>query len=377
MMNLNLATYKRIAGLSLIELLIGMLISSLLLVGVSSLYFSSRETDRFTNELSRIQESGRLAIDFLAKDIRMVGYQGCMDPATIAVSIQADFPPTTDFFSTALMGFEVEDNNWVSADVVDGDGVIQVNNGGYYLGQAFVADALIGSDVLTIQGTTSANTEVVQNMAASNEPVLINDNDLDFSSGDIAVIADCQNADMFRITADPNAGGILNLAHDGSANDTDSFTAPYTTDARVMRFESVLYFVADTGRTSEKGAQINALYRATDTMVNAATPVFLIEELIEGIDNMQILYGERIQASGNFRYVPADQVGDMRFVESIKLGLLVSGTLDVLPEPDDASYLLPGETIEPEGTEGAAATFDSDRRLRRDFVTTINLRNRR
>ena len=83
----GLSTLKRMSGLSLIELMIGLVISSILMIGVSNIYFNSRESDTFTNELSRIQETGRQAIDFLARDIRMAGYQGCMDPATVAVNI--------------------------------------------------------------------------------------------------------------------------------------------------------------------------------------------------------------------------------------------------------------------------------------------------
>jgi len=113
---------RAMKGLSLIELLIGITISSLLLLGVSSIYLNSRQTDQFTSELSRIQESGRHAVEFLARDIRMAGYQGCLDPATVAVTIIANNPPTTDFFATALRGFEVPDGSW--ADCTEFDGTV-------------------------------------------------------------------------------------------------------------------------------------------------------------------------------------------------------------------------------------------------------------
>ena len=368
---------NRMAGLSLIELMIGMTISSLLLIGVSSIYFNSRETDKFTSELSRIQETGRHAVDFLARDIRMAGYQGCMDPASIAVNIIARNPPTEDFFNSALIGFEVTSSAWAQNNLVDpitGD-IIQ-NRGEYFKDEDFVENALVGSDVIAIQGTTVANAQLTGNMAASNANIQITNNDMGFEQNDIVVIADCQNADMFRITNNPNAGAQVTLAHAVGSNTDNRLSAPYTDDASIMSFESVIYFVADTGRTTEKGTAINALYRASDNMSDTANPSFTVEELIEGVDNMQILYGERL-ATGNFRYVPADQVNDMQLVESIQLGMLISGTTDVLPANDTATYILPGENIQPESKANAPVTYATDRRLRREFSLTINLRNRR
>ncbi|KZZ47723.1 hypothetical protein A3755_14560 [Oleiphilus sp. HI0085] len=144
--------------------------------------------------------------------------------------------------------------------------------------------------------------------------------------------------------------------------------------------------MANTGRTTETGVPINALFRAKDKMVNKANPEFDVEELIEGIDSMQILYGElnsdpqHVTADGEvisgLRYVTADNVTDMKYVKSIQLGLLVSGSREVLTNNDDATYILPGEEIQPEGKFGSTVTYEPDRRLRREFSQTIQLRNR-
>ena len=65
---------KQQHGLSLIELLIAMALGLLLTVGALQMMLSSQGLYRTTDSLSRIQESGRFALDFLAKDIRMGGY---------------------------------------------------------------------------------------------------------------------------------------------------------------------------------------------------------------------------------------------------------------------------------------------------------------
>ena len=348
-------------GLSIVELLVALAISSILLLGMSSIYLDSRKTDKLGTALSRIQETGRFAINFLAKDIRMAGYQGCMDPNSLQINIIADNPPTTNLFDTALRGYEVGDNTWANGEEFDNT--------------AIESTALVGSDVIAIQKASVADTELTGNMGTNNANIQITTNPMGFEQNDIVVIADCENADMFRISNNPSTGNIT-LAHADNVNSTPKLSTPYNEGASIMFFESIAYFVADTGRTNTRGDAINALYRQSDTLSNTATSSFVIDELVEGVDSLQILYGERL-ASGNIHYVPADEVGDMLLVESIRLGLLVSSIDRVQEADDNLSYELPGETIAPVGAAGAVVTHAIDQRIRRDFSVTINLRNRR
>lgn len=58
-------------GFSLIELMIAMLIGSLLLVGLVSLFGTTSSVNRLENGLARAQENGRFALAMIASDIRM------------------------------------------------------------------------------------------------------------------------------------------------------------------------------------------------------------------------------------------------------------------------------------------------------------------
>jgi len=64
-------------GLSLIELMVALLISSILLLGVLQLFGSSSQTSRSANALARLQENGRLAMDLIAHEARRTGFNGC------------------------------------------------------------------------------------------------------------------------------------------------------------------------------------------------------------------------------------------------------------------------------------------------------------
>lgn len=90
----NVAAQK---GLSLVELLVALALSATLIVGIFTVYMDSSQTSRLSTSLARIQESARIGVDILARDLRMVGFQGCADPDDVTMNVIADNPPTSDF----------------------------------------------------------------------------------------------------------------------------------------------------------------------------------------------------------------------------------------------------------------------------------------
>jgi len=357
---------KSVKGLTLVELMVALALSSVLILGVITVYFDARSTDKIGNALARIQETGRFSIDFLAKDIRMAGYQGCIDPETLQVNIIANNPPTTSLFQSALRGFEVDDRNW--ADGLEFDGT------------TIETQAKLNTSVISIQRASTTDTELTGNMRANNANVQITTNSAGFQQGDVVIIADCENADMFRISSTPNendsnGNSHITLAHANNVNTDNKLSTLYDESANVMSFQSLTYYVGDTGRTNTQGDTIYALYRQVDQLNNSASRTFDIQELVEGVDSMKVTYGERL-ATGNLRYVPVEDVTEMANVESIRLGLLIASNDYALPSPDNQTYELPGLTISPEGTAGATETHEINTRVRRVFTSTINLRNR-
>ncbi len=88
------------------------------------------------------------------------------------------------------------------------------------------------------------------------------------------------------------------------------------------------------------------------------------EELIEGVEGMQILYGEDTDNDSNSdRFLSADQV-DMEEVVAVRISILLQSITDALTTGSQ-SYTFNGTTVTP-----------TDHRVRRVFTTTIALRNR-
>ncbi|MEH6473793.1 MAG: prepilin-type N-terminal cleavage/methylation domain-containing protein, partial [Halopseudomonas sp.] len=111
-MNTTQSTMNKQRGLSLIELMIAMVISSFLMLGVFEVFIGSSGTDRISHAFARVQENGRLAIDILTRNLRMTGYQGCIDPELIDMNIIANDPPTTDLTNESIRGWKAGDTDW-------------------------------------------------------------------------------------------------------------------------------------------------------------------------------------------------------------------------------------------------------------------------
>ncbi len=348
------------AGLSLVELMIALALSASLILGIFTVYMDSNQTSRMSSSLARIQEGGRIATEIMARDMRMVGFQGCADPDDVTMNIIADNPPTNDFFATNLRGWEVTAADWADGTEFDGTPI--------------EASALIGSDVVAVQRGETVDIEVTGNMSATNANIQVAGTDTDrFSQNGIVLISDCESADLFRISSNPSSG---TWAHAQNVNSSNRLSQAYNESARIFQFTSSVYFVADTGRDDAQGNDIRALYRANNTLANAGAPVFQIDELVEGVESLQIEYGE-VLPTNNVRYRTADNVGDMANVIAIRLGMLLSDADAVRDDADLADYALPGEVVESvTGAAAGAVTHPEDNRLRRSFTSTVMLRNR-
>lgn len=66
--------FRRQRGMTLVELMIASVLSLFLMAGVIQLFLGTRQIYRFLDALSRLQENGRFALNVMAADIRMAGF---------------------------------------------------------------------------------------------------------------------------------------------------------------------------------------------------------------------------------------------------------------------------------------------------------------
>jgi type IV pilus assembly protein PilW len=91
-------------GLTLIEIMISLLLGVFLLGGVIGIFINTKQTYRVQDALSRLQENGRYAIEFIARDIRMTDYRACATGTLTSPDV-----PIEAFNNNAASGDSIDD----------------------------------------------------------------------------------------------------------------------------------------------------------------------------------------------------------------------------------------------------------------------------
>lgn len=328
------------AGFSLVELMVAMVISLILLAGVIKIYQGSKQAYRVQDNQARLQENGRFAMYFLARDIRMAGFMGCNRITQINPRVIANNPPLTPLFdpSTVIGGYD--GGAWPTTF------------------PAKPSNLVPGTDAVLLRFAAPASLSLTGNMTADNANIQINANPDNFQAGDLLFITDCSSADLFRATnVSTAASGIITIAHANSQNSSNRLSKAYNTDAQVMEFEYSLYYI---GTTATPG--VDALYRVTARSGGA-------QELVDGVRNLQLLYGLDTNGDGAAnQYRTAGQVAGIANgwsqVVSVRVSLLLASREDFLARPR--------QTLRFNGTPYTA----SDNRMYVTFGDTVTLRNR-
>lgn len=119
--------------------------------------------------------------------------------------------------------------------------------------------------------------------------------------------------------------------------------------------QSVAYFIGDTNRTNHAGQPILALFQKPLDGDR--------DELVAGVEQMQILYGISAGEGGLLTYYPAGQIVDWQTVRGLQIDLLLNSIDPVLREPE--AYYFQGAMLTP-----------ADLLLHKAWSTYIYLRER-
>lgn len=149
--NNNLFSNRRDSGLSLIELMVSILLGVILSSGIIAVYLESKRNYAAEEELARIQENGRFALDLLKRELSMAGFYG-------GYFLADDLPPTsvgtdceTDWALSILQPIEIFNGN-TATDLE--------TNAGTDLGSVCIdsGEWKSGTDVFTIKRTAAKAT---------------------------------------------------------------------------------------------------------------------------------------------------------------------------------------------------------------------------
>lgn len=332
MMNINQPRHnlRKQGGVSLVESMIAMLLGIILLGGVLQVFASTRQSYRVHDAVSRMQESGRMALEIIARDVRMADFWGCLnDGSEVVNNLNNAGAGFIDFTAGGLDGIE---------------------------GAGGAPDTLIlrgggGESAFTVRPPYGPQASANIKISGGN----------DFEQHDIIIISDCSGGDIFQISnADPNGAGVLvhntGAASPGNHNASNPacpganahcLSKIYGADASVITAEETVFSIGP-GSEGQPALFRNGL------------------EFLDGIEDLQIVYGEDSDGSGvaNY-YVPADQVIDMADVISIRFAVVARSYDDNLTDGLTQNYSVLGNNV-----------VAGDSRLRQVYTSTVTIRNR-
>lgn len=349
---------RRIAGLSIVELMVALTIGLILLAALTRLFVSSRSTYTLEEGLARVQESGRFAMEFLAQDIRMAGYAGCS--ANLSSSdvgnIVAPAASATTFNPDGLAGYKHTCTSSCTGALSEWDPDLPSE----YFPSGSITP-VTGTDVLIIQRADTTDAHLT-GQDSNNANVQISNNatlEGQLAAGDILMVSDCKGADIFRATNVSEGTGKITVAHSSASNTSNRLAHTYDNTAQIMKLVTRVYFI---GRRDNSTGNPPALYRKD--LGNSGN--LITQELVEGVEVMRISYGE---ASGTNKYIDTyrnpSSVGNWRKIFTTRVGLLVVTTANVEQAEDTRTYNLAGVSVGPY----------NDKKRRRAFNSIIQVRN--
>ena len=397
-------------GLTLIELLIAMLLGTLMILGATSMFTANKRVYKEVDYQGRLAENARFAMEIMIRDLRMTGFIGCAIQQDVQNNLDVRVGTAQD--PTRLLSFMAKTDATNQTNSIEGSesggawqpsGSTDANVGGTAVttgdtrvetfGNEVTVTMLNTSDGFTVRFLEDTNANLCASMADANDNLVAQAQagasiaGSTFLGGGVYAAADCEATNIFQLGTDQTGTGTpptFTLDHGAGGavapgNISSALSKQYTvanpancsaSPVDIMIFRARRYFVGED-QDGNPG-----LYRQIFE-ANPNNPANAFEEyaerLIDGVENMQILYGE--DTSGNRvpdAYRTATAVADWQDVVSIKLALLFATVDEDFTAPLDtkADYqLLDAAPFDP--TPAA-----DDHRRRKIVEATVSLRNR-
>lgn len=323
-------------GFTLVELMVALVITLILLAGIGQIFLGSKKSFNIQDDLSRMQENGRYAMESIAQDVRRTGYWGG----------NADVTSIKDYTQGGVGNVAIEDGkcsdvNWARK----------------------LSEQLSGKLVpQRIFGKNDPNPRTDYTCLPIDTP----------PTGDILVLRysapwkvhglttlDYQD-DQFYMRSSLFKGSLFK----GSQEDSiPTIVGSAVRDAELVAHGYFIHSESSSTKCPIRG-KVPSLYRMS--LVDGALEP---EEIARGVDDFQVQYG--IDANNDNSvdsFVDAPNPGDAEWANVIaaRIWLLVRAECPETGYINDTSYVMPGP-------HGSLPYNDGFRRQL--YTTTVQLRN--
>jgi type IV pilus assembly protein PilW len=324
-------------GFSLIEIMIAITIALVLMAGIMGIMSSSKRTYSIQQDLARLQENARFAMEFISTDLRMAGYFGC----------------------SGRVGLPIP---WFNVC----DGACNINAGGVVMSctganssdcfRITYLDANAGAFAVEhLSGTTPIlQTKGMGPFAPTTQGSI--------SVGDTIIASDCGGAESRTVTAVSANGITINRALSRNYDN-----AGQSFGAEMRPLVANFYDIRAADWSDPPNGATNDPEDGFSLFRNGA-------EFIQGVEKMEIRYGVDTDGDGApNQYLPASSASVA--AGSTLSGNVVSARITLLMQTIEQRYDRDLDTKTYDLGESTAYDPTDDHRRRRIFSTVVKLRN--
>lgn len=389
-------------GLTLVELLIAAFLGLLLTATIGAMYVTSVSGFRSTNELSRVQENNRFAMHFLQQSIRQAGYSLCgnrtrdysflIDPFNSTVGgglVGYEFDGTSSGESFDLTYVNLNSSS-TDAEVVAARAANAGNLADWNSAVGLTDPApdltnivnnffpVAGSDIIAV---TMEQLEPDMDVTGSNanrlNVTLLNGADA-LPQGAIVKAGDCVERNVF---VKENTGANIN-ANNGTANGNlvpasrdpsgQPFSQAWDGGTTVYSDVTRVFFVG-TGISGLPSLFVYESICGFLTVADGCLENAVANELVEGVESMQVVYGVDSDGDGVAnQYLAADEIvapADLTDVVTVRVSLLLRAN-------EFSEAVNPGETFTLADNVEIVPVNQGQGTLRFVSTATVELRSR-
>lgn len=284
-------------GLSMIEMMVALGLGAFLMLGLTQVYLANQKTSILQDDFARVQESGRIGVELMVKEIRMADFNGCVPSTGDITNLLDTTDPDYDANTMDFLAGGVGGENDVTSLTIGGKAVID------------------GTDTLVLRGMTDA-CEGLGRMTGLNPAASFSISNVNcpIIAGDILVLANCAGGDMFSVS-NRNLSNVTVVHNTGTINVPGSvenaskiLSRPYGAGSQILKPYKKTFFLA-------AGVDGNSLF-LNDTGTTM--------ELVTNVTDFQIKFGEDTTGDGSVNfYRDAGPSVNFDEVKSVRVELTV------------------------------------------------------
>lgn len=304
-----------VAGFSLVELMVALLLGSFVIGGVVSVYLVTANTSALNQQISALQQTEQFSFQLFSKDVQHAGFIGCANMNQTRVISVVLHPNAAHQRWT----------DWQNIPGIRGYEAGAVPN---FAGSAITP--VSGSDAVQLKYAGGPSTAVVSHTGTA---ISLAHNSAALAAKDVVVVCDSKMAAMFKISQ--FTASSMTIHHESATNHSPNLgfgpngvwvPQHLSADAgTVMPLESVAWFVgAVNGRQS--------LYR-----VRYHAEQVQAEEIVSDVESLQLSY----LVAGDNQYVNGEST-DFNGAATVDWGRVVSVRATLVLKPDAQSPLALG-----------------------------------